>query len=202
MRVAAQPPVRVVYVERRRRPRWPWVVGTLSVLFVACGVLGVAVTAPILAEHPATVTIPEATVAGFTVAHTSEYDTQTADLERRIRQEQKVDNAFARVLVDPRSAARPVFFFGATRLILDPDGELTKAMRELTNATDATAYNPGRLGGKLRCANVKGDDGGRAVACAWIDHGSVGVTVCPGGRSMDDCAAALGRIRAEVLTRP
>lgn len=199
--VAVEPAIHVVYVERPRRRRWPWVVGVLVGVLGLCGGIGLAATASIRAQYPATVTIPES-VAGFMVVHNADYDKQTAELERKIRQEQNVDDAYARVLVDPNAAMRPVFLFGATKFILDPAGDLTKATRDLTNATQVQAYAPGRLGGKLRCGRFTGDDGTQAVACAWMDHGSIGIAVCPGGRSMDNCADTLTRIREAILHRP
>ncbi len=191
----------VIFVERPRRRRWPWVVGTLALLTLVCCGAAVALTAPIRAQHPATVTIPDE-VAGLRVVTGQDIDRETDRLELEIRQQFEVDEAFARVLEDPDAPERPVYLFGATRLILDPPGDLTKAMRDIANASEIRTYDPGELGGHLRCGNHIGEDGARAVACAWIDYGSIGVGLFPGGRPMDECAALLSAIRSAVLARP
>jgi hypothetical protein len=192
----------VIFVERRRRRRWPWFVGALASFCVICSLVGWVATGSIRDQYPAHIAIPADGVAGLRVLTGADIDTETNKLERQIRQDQGVDEAFARVLQDPAANDQPVYLFGATKLILDPSGELDKAMRDLANASNIQKFDPGALGGYLRCGSFVGDDAKPAVACAWIDYGSIGVAVCPGGRSMDRCKSLLGDIRAAILVRP
>lgn len=190
----------MIYVEQPRRRRWPWIVGGLVVLLIICGVLGLGVTAPMREQHPAKISIAS-NVAGLRVLEGAEIDKATAELERQIRTQHGVNESVARMFEDPSNREQPVYFFGATLFILDPPGDLTKAMRDLTNASNIKSYDAGPFGGYLRCGPTTTDDDKPAVACAWIDHGSIAVGVFPGGRSMDDSAAKLRQIRGEVLSR-
>ena len=121
----------------------------------------------------------------------------------KIQAEQGVDGAFAAKLNDPADASRPVVVFGATRLILDPAGEMRKAIGGLGDGQVAgvRGYAAGARGGQLKCADTHDDEGTAVVVCAWFDHGSVGVGLFYGGRSMDDSAAALREIRAAILVK-
>jgi hypothetical protein len=189
----------VIYVERPRRRRWPWVLAVLAVCAPVGGAVGYGIAAPIAQQHPASVAMPPDGVAGLTVATGEEVDRATAELKLEIHETVDVDDAFAYVLVDPGSPPEQVYFFGATLLILDPEAFITEAMRDL--ASEIQSFDPGPLGGHLRCGTHVGDDGAPALACAWADHGSVGVGVFLGGRPAAESAELLRDIRAEVLIR-
>lgn len=198
-----EPQAQVVYVERPRRRRWPWVLGVLTALsLVCCGVLA-AVTAPMREQWPVRAEI-RGTVAGLVRDDSAEMRNAANELVAKIHKEQDVRDAAVAKLDEPKNGRRPVVLIVATRFILDPGGELDKALDGVgrTALTDRRAYAAGARGGHLRCGNTKDTDSGEpVVACAWIDHGSLGIGLFYGRRSMDDSAALLRRIRDDVLVK-
>jgi hypothetical protein len=121
----------------------------------------------------------------------------------RIRLEQSIDDAFAENFVDPRSNQRNIITFGATLLVWDPAGDLDRTIKTAgRNLTEVTAFPAGRLGGHLKCANGKDDKGQPVVVCAWIDHGSMGISLCYGQRPMPECATFLRELREDIIIRP
>jgi hypothetical protein len=199
----APPPPRpqVIFVEVPRRRRWPWALLTLALLGAACCGIGAAVTAPIWRQYPATVSVGD-TVAGLQQVHTPEIDELAHDMVLDLRTNQGADQAFAAVLADPDDQARQVVLVGGTRLILNPGGEMDSALRSQgKNITDVTVYDPGELGGELRCGDGQ-DKGQPVVVCAWIDHGSVGLGIFYGGREQSESATLFMAIRQEILHRP
>lgn len=188
----------IIYFERRRR--WPTVVLTLSILAAVAATAGIWVTAPLRAQWPAHFTIPRGDqVAGLTIV--PGHEDQVADFERQIRDEFVVSDAYAAVLEDPNSPTKPIVFFAATGLILTPARDLTREMRKISKGSRIEDFPPGPLGGHLRCGGFTSDDANVVVVCGWIDHGSVGVTICFDERPVDDCAAKLRAIRAALVTR-
>jgi hypothetical protein len=201
---APEPQPQVVYVERPRRRRWPWVLGVLTVLSLGCcGVLA-AVTAPMRAQYPVRAEL-HATVAGLARDDSPEVRNAANELIAKIHREQDVRDAEVAKLDDPKALGRqPVIVIVATRFILDPGGELDKALDGVgsTQLTDRRSYPAGLRGGHVRCGNTKDTGSGApVVACAWIDHGSLGLGLFFGDRSMDDSAALLRRIRDDVLVK-
>jgi len=199
--IALEP--QVIFVERpRRRRRWPWVLAVLAVCAPIGALVGYDLAAPIVSQYPARVSVPADGAAGLTVATGEEINRATTELELQIHETVSVDDAFAYVLTDPDAADQQVLFFGATLLILDPKDFITKAMRDLASASEIVSFDPGPLGGLLRCGTHTLEDGAPAVACAWVDHGSIAVGVFLGGRPMAESATLLREIRADVLIRP
>jgi hypothetical protein len=203
------------YVRRRRR-RWPWVVGTLGLLGVACLGVGAALVAPILQQHPARVLTPPE-VAGLT--RVTALDPYARELRQDLRSDLAVDTAFAGVYAegevgrrelagiasgDIAEDVRAVIYLGVTLLVLNPDGFLDQAIVEATGQVEDLGgvrdFDPGPDGGQLRCGTATDDSDLAVVICAWADHGSIGVTINY-SRGMEESADLLRRIRAETLTR-
>ena len=85
-----------------------------------------------------------------------------------LRADQGADQAFAAVLADPADSERQVIIVGGTRFILDPARELDNAIREQgKHITEIVAYDPGAMGGELRCG-----DGRTRSAPSWSAPGS------------------------------
>jgi len=190
----------VIVIERRRRRRWPWILGGLAALSAVCCVGALLVWAPIGREYPAYLDVGD-NVAGLSRTDNPDHRLASAEMVARMYREQNVDDAVATVLTDPRRPGRLVILVGATRLILDPSGELDRAIhsvadRELRNLT----RYPG-LGGRITCADTLDDESQPLVVCAWIDHGSIGVGFYYGSRTMKDCATKLRDIREAVVRR-
>jgi hypothetical protein len=172
----------------------------LAALGLVCGALGIAVTVPLRAQYPATLTIPRGgELAGLKIM--PGFEEETSEFERDIRRDFGVRDAYAVLLRDPAAPTEPVLFAAVTGFILNPGGELTKAMRRLTKGSRVEVFTPGPLGGHVRCGAFTDKHGELVTACGWTDHGSVGVGLFGGGRPMDDCAAKFREIRDAVLTR-
>jgi len=206
---------RAAYARRRRR-RWPWVMGTLAVLGLAvCGV-GAALVAPILQQHPARVSTPPE-MAGLT--RVTALDPYARELREDLLSDLAVDTAFAGVYAagevgrrelagiasgDIAEDVQAVIFLGVTLLVLNPDGFLDQAIVEATSRGEDLSgvrdFDPGSGGGRLRCGTATDDAGLAVVICAWADHGSIGVTINY-DRDLADSADLLRRIRTETLTR-
>ncbi|GHJ48458.1 hypothetical protein Cs7R123_58000 [Catellatospora sp. TT07R-123] len=196
------PGPQIVYVERPRRRRWPWVLGVLGVLGLACCGAAAVLTEPIRAQYPVHTEI-HGRVAGFVVDADPKVRAEAVKIVAKIKAEQGADGAFAAKLDDPRDPKRPVVVFGATRLVWDPAAEMKKAIGGLGDGqvTGVTAYPVRVRDAQLRCADTHDDQGVAVVVCAWFDHGSVGVGLFYGGRTKDDSAAALREIRAAILVK-
>jgi hypothetical protein len=201
--MAPNAPPQVVYVERRRRRKWPWVVGTLVVLLLACCGIGAAVFAPIGKQWPAHVAVG-GTAGGFT-KDTGVVASVVADqVAQRMKAQLPVEGAFAAKLDDPHNANRWVLLIGATRLIMDPSSELNAAIKQSTKSMQLTGVHKvaaGALGGEMRCARGRDDHNTAITVCAWIDHGSEAVGLFYGKWSVDAAAAEFRAIRSDVLTR-
>ena len=193
----------VVYVERRRRRKWPWVVGALAVVVIACCGVGGAVLAPIGDQWPAHVAIGG--TAGGLTKDTNVVASVIADqVAYRMKAELPVEGAFTAKLNDPANGGRWVLLIGATRLIFHPGGELDEAIKQSTKSLQLTGVHtedPGPLGGQIRCAKGRDDRNTPITVCAWIDHGSEAVGLFYGRWSVDGAAAEFRSIRADVLTR-
>jgi hypothetical protein len=90
---------------------------------------------------------------------------------------------------------RPVLVAAATHLILNPGSQLDAGLRAIQVGT-VVRVDPGFLGGTTECGHTR--DG--LLVCAWADHGSIGL-VAGYGRDVDDTAALMREVRAEILHR-
>jgi hypothetical protein len=197
------PAPQVVYVQVPRKRRWPWVVGILvGITVLCCGAVG-AWWQPIGAQWPAHLSV--GAQAGGLVKDNSIATAIIADqLTLHMDAELKIEGSVAAKLDDPDHVGRYVLLLGATRLIVDPEGELNQAINDSRSTMDLSAVaveDPGPLGGFLRCAHARDGQGTLIQACVWIDHGSEAVALFYGSWSLDEAAATLRAIRADVLTR-
>jgi hypothetical protein len=192
----------IVYVERRRRRKWPWLVAAFALCLVCCGACG-ALVAPITAQWPAHVSIgsqagglqKDAGIAATLIA---------GEVSQQIRTNISVEGSFAAKLDDPRDKSRWVLFLGATRMILDPGSEMDSAIKSSRNSlqlTDVATYEPGPMGGQLRCGKGRDDHDTRIAVCAWIDHGSEAIGFFYGSWPVNAAAAEMRAIRSDVLSR-
>ena len=114
-----------------------------------------------------------------------------------------VGHAFADNFVDPKAEQRNIITFGATLLVWNPGGDLDNAIKGAGQSiSNVQTFPAGRLGGHLKCANGKDDKNKPVIVCAWIDHGSMGMSVCYGQRPMPQCAAFLQELREKIIVRP
>ncbi len=191
----------IIFVERRRKRKWPWVLGIFGLLCVLCCGLCLAATIPLRQQWPARIAAMPDELAGLKRDKDPLVSLVAKAAEAEIRKERIVDDAFAAMYVDPKTKGKEdkqVLVFGATLLVLDPAGELKKAIQGAGKGiSDVTALEDG-----ISCANGKDDKDKKVVICAWIDHGSLGVGVFYGGRSMRDSAAVLRALRKEIILRP
>ena len=197
------PPPQVVYVERRRRRKWPWVLGVLSVLTLGCCGVGAAIFAPIKGQWPAHIAV-RGTAGGMT-KDTGVVASLVADqVAQRMKASLPVEGAFAAKLDDPANSSRWVLLIGATRLIMDPSGEMKTAINQSAKSmrlTGVREVDAGPMGGDMRCAKGRDDHNTPITVCAWIDHGSEAVGLFYGKWSIDAAAEKFRAIRADVLTR-
>jgi hypothetical protein len=115
----------------------------LAALGLVCGALGIAVTVPLRAQYPATLTIPRGgELAGLKIM--PGFEEETSEFERDIRRDFGVRDAYAVLLRDPAAPTEPVLFAAVTGFILNPGGELTKAMRRLTKGRGSRCSPPAR----------------------------------------------------------
>lgn len=193
----------VIFVREPRKRRWPWVLGTFALLGILCCGLCAAFTAPIRAQYPSRVAAMPKEVAGLKRSDDPMVRTVAAAAADRFRLEPFIDDAFAHMLTDPKSGDRQVIVFGATLLILDPAKELKKAIQGAGETiSSVTDYPPGPMGGELKCANGEDENSKAVTFCAWVDHGSVGVALCYGKRSMAQCSSILRTVREKIIIRP
>jgi hypothetical protein len=193
----------VIVVEVRRKRRWPWVLGIFALLSAICCGICAAVTGPIWKEYPSRIAVMPDQVGGLRRDDNGIVRLVALAAADRIRQEQGVDNGFADAFVDPNANDRNAYVFGGTLLVWDPAATMRQAIQDAgTSISDVTSLDAGSMGGELKCANGKDDKRKAIVICAWVDHGSVGIGVFYGGRSMLDSAAFLRALRAAIIIRP
>lgn len=201
MQPQPQPQVIVVQVPRKRR--WPWVLAAFTALTLLCCGACTAIVSPLFGEYPSRLQPTPDEVAGLRKDTNGIVKLIEAEAVFRLRASEHVDDAFAANYVDPKAPRRNVIVFGGTGLIWDPAKTLAAVIQganpKLTNVTD---FAPGPLGGELKCANGKDDQGKHVIYCAWIDHGSMGIGVFYGGRSMSDSAELLAQLRRQIILRP
>jgi hypothetical protein len=190
----------IVYVERPRRRRWPWIVGGLAVLALMCCLGAVAIWTPISREYPASLELGD-TAAGFERVRDPEVDRLTAELVVQMFREYGVDDGLAAMLTDPATPERRVILLAATKLFLDPGKELDQAIRGVTDRPIRNVTDYERLGANLTCADTEDEQSQAVIVCAWVDHGSVGLGIFYGAWTMDDAAVALRDLRAAVVRR-
>jgi hypothetical protein len=172
----------------------------LAALVLVCGTIGIALTAPLRAQYPATSAIPRGgELAGLKIV--TGFEEETDRFEREFRREFRLKDVYAVVLRDPTASADPVVFGAFTGFILNPGRDLANAMRSLTKGSRVEVFSPGPPGGHLRCGSFTDKGGEVWTACGWADHGSAGFGMFGGARPLDYCAAKLRQIREAVLTR-
>lgn len=191
----------------RRRPA-----GGRRVRLVTVGVLALAAitvlalvgptTWQVLSERGTTLSQPDR-VAGLT-RNTGTEAAQAAEyLKEAMLAEVDVKDPVAAVYTD--QAGRSVFFFGGTASTWSPGRQLDAVFAGVTDRDGGVAqlagYDPGPLGGVLRCGTTPtGDDGQRMTVCGWSDHGSVAVALFA-DRSPADAAVLLRDMRAHIQHR-
>jgi hypothetical protein len=190
----------VIMVERPRKRRWPWILGGLAGLALLCCVGALAVWTPIGKEYPAYVVVGDKP-AGLDRVSDPDIDRARAELVAKMFRQYNVDDGDAAVLADRGAPQRRVILIAATKLILDPKGELDKAIHDVSDRPihDLTDY--ARLGVTLKCANTEDDKAQAVIVRAWIDHGSIGLGIYYGGWTMDVSANTLRDLRAAVVRR-
>lgn len=193
----------VIVVQMPRKRRWPWVLGVLALLGLVCCGICAGVTGPIWKEYPSRIAAIPEQVGGMQRDDNGLTRLIAAAAADRIRVEQGIDDGFAGAFIDPKAKDRNAYAFGGTLLIWNPADALSKAIQGAgSTITDVTAFETGRMGGQLKCANGQDDKHKPIVICAWVDHGSVGIGVFYGGRSMAESAAFLRALREAIIIRP
>jgi hypothetical protein len=190
----------VVYVERPRRRRWPWIVGGLATLALLCCVAGIVIWTPISREYPAHLELGDA-AAGFERVRDPEIDRVAAELVLEMFREYDVDDGLAAMLSDPAEPQRRVILLAATKLFFDPDKELDQAVRGVTDRPIRNVTDYHHLGPNLQCADTEDDQSQAVIVCAWVDHGSIGLGIFYGAWAMDDAAVTLRDLRGAVVRR-
>jgi hypothetical protein len=200
-RFGGRPPYRPPQVRRRRR-RWPWVLGTMAALTLLCCGCCWSWIRPFIDEYPATATLPPQ-AAGLVKLDDAAAQRTVTELEVKVRtQHWLADQPFAGVYADADDRQRRVTLYGATMFVLDPEQELNGTFAELTEdfgLTDAQPVAPGAPGGHVRCGRGTAD-GQATTVCAWTDHGSKAVGIFP-GRPVYQGADLIRELRAAVITR-
>ncbi|GAB1690020.1 hypothetical protein [Krasilnikovia sp. M28-CT-15] len=122
-------------------------------------------------------------------------------LQTALVAEVDLDDTVAAAYQDP--AGRGVLFVGGTGLVWQPEDELTKAFRLVSDAQGAVTHvhevPAGPLGGTVKCGRTPTDDGDMAV-CGWADHGSVALALFP-KRSEDESAKLILSVREAAQKR-
>ena len=190
----------VIVVERPRKRRWPWVVGSLAALMLVCCIGAIAVWTPISKEYPASLEVVD-TAAGLDRVSDAETEAATDKLVVEMFREYDVDNGLAQIYADPTAQERRVILLAATKLILDPGKEIDNGIRGVAGRPIHNVTNYGHLGGHQKCADTEDDKKVPVVICAWADYGSIGLGIYYGPWTMDACATVLRDLRAAVLRR-
>jgi hypothetical protein len=190
----------IVYVERPRRRRWPWVLGALAVVTLVCCVGVAAFWTPISREYPAQLELGDS-AAGFDRVRDPDLDRATAELEVAMFREYDVDDGLAAMLVDPEQEQRRIILLAATKLILNPGAELDTALQGISDRPIDNITDYGALGTNLKCADTEDDEAAAVIICAWVDHGSIGAGIFYGRWTMDQAATALRDLRDAVVRR-
>ena len=193
----------VIFVEVARKRRWPWVLGILGLLMLLCCGLCGAIVSPLFGEYPSSVATTPADVDGLKRDDNVIVQLVTAEANFHLRASPYVDGSFVERFEDPKSKDRGVIAFGGTGLIWDPEKTLADTIKGAgQNLRNVTSFPPGKWGGLLKCGDGKDNEGKDVVMCAWIDHGSMGIGVFYGKRSMQDSARFMRALREAVIIRP
>jgi hypothetical protein len=177
--------------------------GSLAVvLLLCCGGAYLFGGRDILKEGNASLSTPD-TVAGLEKSTSPELQPAAEQMSSEIKKDSGLKDTMAAFYEDPKDQRRLVMLVGGTKLIFRPESELDNTFKGL-NSQNALVKNvrnvdPGELGGKARCGTAEAS-GSTISFCAWADHGSLVV----GGffnRPVDESAALLRQIRAEILKR-
>lgn len=188
-------------IMKRRRRKWPWVLGFFALLCLGCCGGCVAWARPYYEQYPATA-VTTAAVTGLKIVDDTAA-TRTGERLRGAVESSQLDEArFIIVYADQTNRQSRVTVFGTTRFVTDPKKDLDAALGKLTDDLQLNGVrevDAGPLGGEQRCGTGKLD--GKAVAlCAWADHGSLGVALFA-GRSVEASHDRLQDIRNAVIQR-
>ena len=126
----------VIVIERQRRRRWPWILGSIVGLTVMCCLAALVVWTPIGREYPAYLDVGH-DVAGLTRSDNPDHRLASAELVARMYREENVDDAVATVLTDAKG--RVVMLVGATRLIWNRPANWKRRSGAPPIATSATS---------------------------------------------------------------
>jgi hypothetical protein len=183
---------------RSRRRRGLIIISSVGVLLiVAVAVFGVLDWRRL---HTTRTLSAPATIGSL--RHDTDADaTQTADyLREALGADIALSSTLGAVYSDPADQDRLVLLFGGTGELSSPDQQLARALALLNDSTGSVTglhdVSPGPLGGTMRCGTSNGDGGSMSV-CGWADRGSIAVALFP-GRSVDESAELMGRLRAAV----
>jgi hypothetical protein len=180
---------------RRRRLKWYILGGVATLLVVLLAVLGPTAWL-LLTQRDARLNTPDS-VAGLTLDRTADGQATAEYLRTAVAASVTLDASVGAVYDDPADKQRSVMFFGGTGLLLSPDKELTSVFDLLDDQgggmKDVHSVQAGPQGGEMKCGTSTGD-GGDMTVCGWADHSSIALALFP-GRSMDDGAALLARMR-------
>jgi hypothetical protein len=199
----AAPGPQVIFVEVKRKRRWPWVLGIFALLMVLCCGLCGAIVSPLFGQYPSSVATTPSEVGGLKRDDNWVVKLFAAEANYHLQASPYVDGSFANRFEDPKGKDRGVIAFGGTGLIWDPEKTLADTIKGAgQNLWDVGTFPPGKMGGLLKCGDGKDNDGKNVVFCAWVDHGSMGIGVFYGKRSKEDSANFLRTLREAVIVRP
>ncbi|MEV0458855.1 hypothetical protein [Catellatospora methionotrophica] len=190
----------------RHSKRRRWTLTTMAVL--GAGAVAAAVTLGptlirITQQNDAKLTMPEK--IGAMVRDDSPAAKDTAGyLLTALAADIELDASASGIYTDPaEGTAKSVMVFGGTTTMFSPERELDTVLKlmedETGGVTGLKEYEPGDLGGVLKCGSADSPDGIMAV-CGWADHGSLALALFP-GRTPAESAPLMTTIRTTTLTR-
>lgn len=177
--------------------------GVAAALLAAIVVGGLVLFRPHLSSHhPASLSTPPQ-VAGLERSDDPTLEDAAVQLSAMITSCADLDTAVAAFYTDPRAEEQLIVVVGGTAPLRRPADELGAAFRCANEgglpSSQRAPVDPGPMGGSAMCG--EGSTEGILVSvCGWADYGSLVLAVFF-NRSVEDSAALLRDIRAEVLTR-
>lgn len=117
----------------------------------------------------------------------------------------ELDTTASAIYTDPaQGTPKSIMLFGGTTTMFSPERDLETVLRLMNDETGSVTglkdYEPGDLGGVLKCGASDGPEGALAV-CGWADHGSIALALFP-GRTPAEAAPLMTTLRTATLTRP
>ena len=187
-----------------RRRRVLAILGAAAFLLFAAMLLVFGPTAMHILQARGTHLSTPAKAAGLTRDDSARAHETTDYLRTAMAAGAPVDHPVGAVYTDGSGS---VIFFGGTQSAWSPDRGL-RAMFDLVagekdGVTGVTGYDPGPLGGTLRCGSTATDDPAgaqRMTVCGWADHGSLAVAMFT-GREPGPAAAVLRAMRPALERR-